>query len=178
VGHEIDVTLADLVADVRALTPSEAAERVVPAADEVRDFLARQRARLASALGARLSAARARLDAVAACRVFRRPLERVQLLARRLDELEGRARRGVGGRLERARADVRALAGRLESLSPLAVLARGYSWTTRADGQLVRAAAEVAVGDRLRTRLAAGEITSRVESAGTARAEGPQEETT
>ncbi len=165
VGHEIDVTLCDLVADVRALTPSEAAERVVPAADEVRDFLHRQQQRLAVALRGRLDAARARLDALAAYRVFRRPLERVQLLAQRLDELQGRSRRATRGRIDLTRADLRALEGRLESLSPLSVLARGYSLTSRlADGKLVRSASEVSVDDRLRTRLAEGEVTSRVES--------------
>jgi exodeoxyribonuclease VII large subunit len=165
VGHEIDVTLSDLVADVRALTPSEAAERVVPAADEVRDYLGRQHGRLAAALGGRLVMARARLDALSAARVFRRPLERVQLLSRRLDELQSRAVRAVSARMELSDAHLRALAGQLESLSPLAVLARGYSLTTRlADGQLVRTAAGVAVGEPLRTRLAEGELTSRVES--------------
>ena len=91
VGHEIDVTLSDLVADVRALTPSEAAERVVPATDELRDFLDRHAQRLANALRNRFANAKARVDGLAACRVFRRPLERVQLLGRRLDELQGRA---------------------------------------------------------------------------------------
>jgi exodeoxyribonuclease VII large subunit len=139
VGHEIDVTLADLVADMRALTPSEAAERVVPAADEVTAFLRRQEQRLAGALRARASAARARLDALAGCRVFRRPLERVQLLERQLDDLDARARRAIARRVETAGSLVAAQAGRLESLSPLAVLGRGYSMTSRAsDGQLVR----------------------------------------
>jgi exodeoxyribonuclease VII large subunit len=165
VGHEIDVTLADLVADVRALTPSEAAERVVPAADEVRDYLRRQEQRLATALRNRVRTVRARLDGVAACRVFRRPLERVQLLARRLDELQGRVTRAAGARIELARADLRMLGGQLESLSPLAVLARGYSLTTRAaDGRLVRSASELAVGDAISTCLADGEVTSRVEA--------------
>ncbi len=166
VGHEIDVTLSDLVADVRALTPSEAAERVVPASDELHDFLRRQHQRLTSAMRGRISAAQTRLDALAACRVFRRPLERVQLLGQRLDELQGRATRAMDRRLEVARAGVQTQAGRLESLSPLGVLARGYSLTTRtADGQIVRSAAQVQSGDELRTRLADGELTSRVEKA-------------
>jgi exodeoxyribonuclease VII large subunit len=179
VGHEIDVTLADLVADVRALTPSEAAERVVPAADEVLEYLNRQHGRLASAMRTRFGTARARLDALAACRVFRRPLERVQLLARRLDELQGRAGRAASGRMDLARANLRVVGGRLESLSPLAVLARGYSLTTRlAGGGLVRSAAELAVGELLRTRLAEGEVTSRVEAVDSNRAAGPREEAT
>ncbi len=164
VGHEIDVTLADLVADVRALTPSEAAERVVPAIEEVRAYLASQEQRLATALVTRMATARARLNALAACRAFRRPLERTQLLSRQLDELQARARRAVDRRLEVARQRAGPARGRLESLSPLAVLGRGYSLTSRVDdGRLVRRANDVRVGDRLRTRLAAGELQSVVE---------------
>jgi exodeoxyribonuclease VII large subunit len=164
VGHEIDVTLADLVADVRALTPSEAAERVAPAADEVTAFLARQQRRLAQALRASAASARARVDALAGCRVFQRPLERVQLLQRQLDELDTRGARAILRRVELAQSLLSEKAGRLESLSPLAVLARGYSLTTRLDdGTLVRSARVVSAGDRLRTRLAEGEVTSRVE---------------
>ena len=164
VGHEIDVTLADLVADVRALTPSEAAERVVPARDEMLAVLGRQEQRLAAALRNRAAAARARLDALAARRVFRRPLEHVQLLERRLDELQARGQRAIERRVEIASGLVGAITGQLESLSPLAVLGRGYSLTTRlADGRLVRAASQVAVGDRLHTRLGQGSVTSRIE---------------
>ncbi len=164
VGHEIDVTLSDLVADVRALTPSEAAERIVPAAEELREFLDRQRLRLATALRGRFHLARARMDNVANCRVFRRPLERVQLLGRRLDELQSRAARAVDRRVEIAKARVQEKASQLESLSPLGVLARGYSLTTRLPGgEIVGVADQVAAGDLLRTRLASGELVSRVE---------------
>jgi exodeoxyribonuclease VII large subunit len=165
VGHEIDITLSDLVADLRALTPSEAAERVVPLADDLLVYLDRQRQRLSMALAGRAAAARTRLDNLAACRVFRRPLERVHLLQRGLDELAARSSRAVNRRLEVARGAVDARAGQLASLSPLAVLGRGYSLTSRlADGRLLRSASEAAVGDALRTRLADGEITSRVEA--------------
>jgi len=164
VGHEIDVTLADLVADVRALTPSEAAERAVPAMDEVLAYLRGQEQRLASALRARASAARARLGAVADRRVFRRPLERMQLLERRLDELDARALRAIRRRSEVARGQISGAAGQLNSLSPLAVLGRGYSLTTLVrDGQLVRSADQLAVGDQLHTRFFAGQAITRVE---------------
>jgi exodeoxyribonuclease VII large subunit len=164
VGHEIDVTLADLVADVRALTPSEAAERVAPAVDEVMDFLKRQEQRLAVALRTRIAAASAQLAAIAAFRVFRRPLETVQLLARRLDECDARACRAIERQVQSARERLRTRAGQLESLSPLAVLARGYSVTTRLDdGQIVRAAEQLSAGQRIHTRFAKGSVNSRVE---------------
>jgi exodeoxyribonuclease VII large subunit len=169
VGHEIDVTLSDLVADVRALTPSEAAERIAPAADEVIAYLARQQHRLAQALRTSAASARARVDALAAWRVFRRPLERVLLLERALDDLATRGGRAIARRCELAKGLLSEKAGRLDSLSPLGVLARGYSLTTRADDdRLVRSASAVSLGDRLRTRLTQGELISRVEEIDTA----------
>ncbi len=163
-GHEIDVTLSDLAADVRALTPSEAAERVAPAAEELLADLRELGRRLSAALRSRAEAARARLDAAARHAAFRRPLQRVFELARRLDELGGRANRAIARRADVARQQAGALAGRLESLSPLAVLGRGYSLTQRTDdGRVVRSATELSVGQEITTRFAHGRAASRVE---------------
>ena len=164
VGHEIDVTLSDLVADVRALTPSEAAELVAPAADELAAGLRQYQRRLLTALRTRVSAARSRLDALARHHVLRRPYERVHELARRLDEAESRLARAVRSRLRTARQQADAAASQLKSLSPLAVLGRGYSLTQRtADARIVRDAAELTPGQQITTRFAAGATTSRVE---------------
>jgi exodeoxyribonuclease VII large subunit len=164
VGHEIDVTLADLVADVRALTPSEAAERVVPSADELQAGLDSLRRRLAVGLRSRLTTARGRLESLAQHRVFRRPFDRVQELSRYLDDCETRSTRAIRQRLRRGREQLVSLASRLESLSPLAVLQRGYSVTQRAsDGQLVREATMLGVGDQIVSRFAQGQATSRIE---------------
>ena len=164
VGHEIDVTLSDLVADVRALTPSEAAERVVPRAEEILAYPDAQKQRLSRALRTRAAGSRARLDALSACRAFRRPLERTQLLSRQLDELQARGRRAVERHVELARRTLDARSGQLDSLSPLAVLARGYSLTTRLDDdRLVRSGDDVSTGDRVRTRLRDAELLCRVE---------------
>jgi exodeoxyribonuclease VII large subunit len=165
VGHEIDVTLADLVADVRALTPSEAAERIAPAAEEIRAALARQRQRLAGALRSRAASARAQLEMLASRRVMRKPFDRVHELAQRLDDCQGRAERAVKRRLAALGRQLAGDAARLESLSPLAVLARGYSVTQR-DGhsEPVRDAAQLQPGDVLLTRFHRGRATSRVES--------------
>lgn len=164
VGHEIDVTLADLVADVRALTPTEAAERIVPSSDEIQALLRSQQERLAHSLRMQAQQARARLDALAHRRIFLRPFDRVQQLTERTHELGERAERAIRLRVSRSRERIASLAGHLEGLSPLSVLSRGYSVTTRADtGELVRDAADVQPGDRITTRLATGQILSRVE---------------
>lgn len=165
VGHEVDVTLADLAADVRALTPSEAAERIVPSVDELRMGLAKIGQRLGSALRTRAATARQRVESLANRRVFRRPFDLVRDRAQRADELSQRLARSARQRAAHARSHLAALTARLESLSPLAVLSRGYSVTVRADtGEVVRDSSSLAPGDLLRTRLEHGQVISRVET--------------
>ncbi len=167
VGHEIDVTLADLAADVRALTPSEAAELVVPSAVDVEAALGTLRTRLAGALRSRAVQARLRLDSLAERRVLRAPYERLHNLARHLDELGGRQERATRQLLSSSRQRMSMLSAQLESLSPLAVLGRGYSLTQRAEtGEPLRNAADLSVGDRIVSRLAKGTLSSRVEELG------------
>jgi len=164
VGHEIDVTLADLAADVRALTPSEAAELVAPASEDLLAELRQIERRLAGSLRSRVESARSRLDALARHTAFRRPYQRAFDLSRRLDELDARALRAVRGLVRLARQQADTAAGRLESLNPLAVLGRGYSLTQRtADGRVIRAASELAPGEQIATRFAQGRSISRVE---------------
>jgi len=164
VGHEIDVTLSDLVADARALTPTEAGQLVAPATHELRLGMRNLRQRLVAALRARAAEARARWSALSENRVFRRPLDAIHDLDRRLDELEARIERATKYRLTSAQERLAKDAGRLEALSPLAVLARGYSLTERADGpELVREASSLTTGDRIRTRFAKGSAVSKVE---------------
>ena len=162
VGHEIDVTLADLVADLRATTPSEAAERVFPAAVELQKRLQSTGQRMAALLQQRVQAARRNLTAVADRPALRRPFDMTQDRARHLDELELRARRAAAQTLATRRATHAATAARLEALSPLGVLARGYSLTTNAAGEPIRDAADVSVGDELTTLVARGKIYSTV----------------
>jgi exodeoxyribonuclease VII large subunit len=165
VGHEIDVTLADLAADVRALTPSEAAERVVPAAEEVSARMLGYRERLLSAARRRLMLARSRLDAQAGQRIFRRPMELVHDRSRRLDELALRETSAIQRLLGDCQGRLAALVGKIDSLSPLAVLQRGYSITQDArSGAVVRSAGDLKVGQTIVTRLVQGQATSKVES--------------
>jgi exodeoxyribonuclease VII large subunit len=140
VGHEIDVTLADLAADKRALTPSEAGEFCVPDCREVAVHLDRLADRLRMA-----------------------GLGRLRDAHDHLHQLSERARQALERNLVDRRHRVARLAASLEALSPLGVLARGYSLTLRADGTtLVRDSQDVIPGELIFTRLAAGQITSRV----------------
>jgi exodeoxyribonuclease VII large subunit len=163
VGHEIDVTLSDLVADVRALTPSEAAERIVPAADELKAGLSKLANRLGGALRSQAASARRYLQSLAARPVLRRPFDFIHDRAQQLDELTDRGRRAIWRRFEQLRRQTASKAAHLESLSPLGVLARGYSVTTRSEtGEVVRDAGSLVAGELLRTRLQQGEVVSRV----------------
>lgn len=164
VGHEIDVTIADLVADRRALTPSEAAELVTPHREELLHGLQATAGRLQTLLRQRLLAAWQRWQNMAERRVFRLPLDRLRELERRLDDAETRLKRAWSQRLERWQQTTSALAGRLETLSPLNVLGRGYSLTWKKSAkELLRDARQVCPGDQLETRLHQGRILSRVE---------------
>lgn len=165
IGHEIDVTLSDLVADCRALTPSEAAERVIPSAVELRQNLDTARRRLVQGIETRLQQARARLLAVRQRPALARPTDRLRDLAARLDQCDLRLMRGVRLGLDRAREVAASRAARLEALSPLGVLARGYAIALEErSGQTVRSHADVVAGDRMVTRLADGMVQSIVES--------------
>jgi exodeoxyribonuclease VII large subunit len=163
VGHEIDVTLADLAADVRALTPSEAAERIVPATEEIGARLRACQQRLWHATQRRVAWLRARLEGLAAQRPFRRPFDLIHDRSRRLDELSLHANRSLHRILQDRQSRFARLAGKIESLSPLAVLARGYTITQdAATHSVVRAATDLRVGQSVVTRFAKGEAVSKV----------------
>jgi exodeoxyribonuclease VII large subunit len=164
VGHEIDVSISDLVADHRALTPSHAITDLTPDCEALRTALGDLNRQLSQRLSRRLDLWRQRVAGFADRPVFRNPLDRIRDLEKRLDDQEQRLRRASQVATERAGNRVAMLAGRLQSLSPLNVLARGYSLTLFNNGQLIRDAGEVEVGDRVTTRLSQGSITSRVES--------------
>lgn len=141
VGHEVDVTIADLVADVRAPTPSAAAETVVPETIVLRNALRSRAAVLVEALRRRT----------------RRGRERALRAATRLDERTARMLRDRRGRLDRA-------AGRLDALSPLGTLRRGYAVPLGADDRVLRRMADFKPGGTFRLRIRDGNIHCRTES--------------
>ncbi len=166
IGHETDVTVADLVADFRAETPSAAVVALTPHRLELLADLDDRTGRLRDAMTGRLALARERLDQFAARPAFRRPLQRVTDLEQRLDDTAARLHRAARQRLTGAAEKLTAVAARLDSLSPLNVLSRGYSLTRTTAGRVVTDPADVSPGDILLTRVAGGEIRSvAVESA-------------
>jgi len=158
VGHETDFTLADFAADVRAPTPSAAAEIATPERSELR---AQVQALAERARGAVEAALAQRRDALAEEeRVLRRlsPAARLEQARQRVDELTQRAMAALWRELSWQRERLLGLAGRLEGISPLATLARGYAIVRRADGQVVRSTGQVHGGDALNVRVSDGEF--------------------
>jgi len=207
VGHETDVTIADFVADLRAPTPSGAAELVVREKLAVIELLADLYTRLKQAIVADVGARRERVEFLQRRRVLTDPARALRDLHRRLDELQGRLRLGLrtgqqqvahrvalatsalrsrnplgriaaarallsqqrgrlaaaaGHHVKTSRARFAEAVGRLESLSPLGVLSRGYSVTRRPAGEVVRSAAQLVVGDPLEVLLHQGALGVRV----------------
>jgi exodeoxyribonuclease VII large subunit len=207
VGHEVDFSLTDLAADVRAATPSEAAELVVPETRARAAVLGRSHTALLRALRARLSRWRGEIDRARArlsdprftiaerqqeldelharmrqnaARSLAQRRAQAELLTRRLyarhpravlanarvelGPLNVRLENAMRRRLSRDGAALSDAAVRLDGLSPLTILGRGYAIATRADGRALRSAAEVAVGDEIAIRLGRGRIATRVQS--------------
>jgi exodeoxyribonuclease VII large subunit len=208
VGHEVDFTIADFAADLRAPTPSAAAELVVREKQTVLATVGDLRLRLERAMTRRLSRERDRAEALATRRVFVDPARPLRDYHRRVDEAAGRLDRAMRAHLreathrvqmgsagldrgspfarlaawrrqldhldtrlhadarrvvDRARHRLGAVAGRLESLSPLAVLSRGYSITRLPSGDVVRSARQVTAGTRVNVLLHEGDLDCRVE---------------
>ncbi|HEY7678340.1 MAG TPA: exodeoxyribonuclease VII large subunit [Candidatus Methylomirabilis sp.] len=157
VGHETDFTIADFVADLRAPTPSAAAELVVARKDELVQRVDDLLDRLASAMTGELEGRAERLRGLERTLAVLSPLERIRRQRERAADLARRVEAGIGRSLERLRARLERAAGVLDSLSPLAILGRGYSICYRLPAMtIVKDAAEVAPGDRVRVRLHRG----------------------
>jgi exodeoxyribonuclease VII large subunit len=208
IGHETDFTIADFVADLRAPTPSAAAELITEAQHRVADRVATQTSRLERAIRFQLLHSRQRMESVPLDRAERRMTATLHRLSQRVDEagfrmevsvtgsirarqrevgelaadvlhheprqMLARARerlsvshirmeRSLERSLRRSSARLDGLSARLRSLSPLAVLERGYALVLGADGGVIRSTAQVAKGDRVRTRLSDGEFASTVD---------------
>jgi len=173
VGHETDVTIADLVADLRAPTPSAAAELAVPDRAELEAALAARRARLKAALRLQVGRARQRLLRLVGAPVLARPRDRVYQARQRVDDLTRRLGLAASRVGERKRARHATLAARLQALSPLAVLGRGYSICRRIeDGRVVMSVEAAAAGDGVGVVVRDGELLCEVRGKGPGLAQG------
>ena len=165
VGHETDVTICDLVADLRAPTPSAAAEMALPDRDALAVGLNDQVRRLVEAILGKIEFGKRRLSKERDALRMLAPTARLAAQRARL-VAAGRALGRLANQLAVSRrAQLGAQAARLDSLSPLAVLGRGYALVRRsADGAIVRRAQDVAVGDSLAVRLAEIDVEATVDS--------------
>lgn len=158
IGHEMDAPLLDLVADVRASTPTDAAKRVVPDVAQERAGVREARRRAWGAVTARLGRERERLDALRSRPVLARPELLVEAHADQVSRLRAGAHGAMVARLSAGEAEVARLAAQVRALSPQAVLDRGYAVVRLGDGTVVRDPAEAPAGTDLRVRVAAGEL--------------------
>ena len=158
VGHEPDVTIADFAADLRASTPSNAAEQAVPDREELRETLGHLSARLEKAMDRSLRLRRERLTRLGGSPYLRSPLRPVQEKRLLLDYQQQRLSRSGERLLGEARQRLGRLAATLDALSPFRVLSRGYSITQKEDGTVLSTIEQAAVGDSLRVRLSDGTL--------------------
>lgn len=164
VGHEPDVTIADFVADLRAATPSNAAELVAPDVSELRDAIRSASVRLDQAIDRSLSQRRAALTELSSRRVMQSPTGFIDQRRLELDSIRLRLDAAATGRLNRERQEFARLAAKLDALSPLKVLGRGYSIALDSEGRAVRESAQLKAGDKLDLRLSRGGAKCLVES--------------
>ena len=163
VGHEPDVTISDFVADVRAATPSNAAELAVPDQEALRQSLDSVSANLAADLSRRLKTARRQLDILRKSPGLQSPMGYLVQRRKTVVLLSTRLQAAQQQRLHRSRQQFVGLTAKLDAMSPLKVLSRGYALAAKADGSLVRSASQVTPGDRLSITLHEGSITATVQ---------------
>jgi exodeoxyribonuclease VII large subunit len=157
VGHETDFTIADFVADLRAPTPSAAAELTTPDRAEVATQVRALQSELVSTVTGDLRDRRVALQSQMRSLAHLSPQARLANLRQRADDLISQATLSVSHHLQLRRVRLIGLVARLDALNPLAVLRRGYA-VVRREGQLVRSVAQVSPGDRLSVRVSDGEF--------------------
>ena len=163
VGHEPDVTISDFVADLRAATPSNAAELAVPDIGEIRDALSGAEIRARQAISRVLKSGKQRLHELAGRRVLQSPKNYIDDKRLLMDRSQDRLCSAMRRRLHTDRERYARLAASLDAMSPLKVLGRGYAIAKREDGMIIKRASEVNPGDRIIVRLKKDELKCTVE---------------
>ena len=162
VGHEVDVTLADLVADVRAATPSQAAEFALPDRHDVAVRVAGLHTALNRALRNLVTARRARMDRTRD-RIGAALLDQLRRSERRLLTVQARLAPALSRAVDTRRSKLARLTAQLHALSPVAVLGRGYSLARAVDGRILRQVADLPAGTAFTLTVADGAVAARVE---------------
>jgi len=160
VGHEIDVTIADFVADLRAPTPSAAAELCVPLKEELHSLVKTQTQRLSVHFRKTLEHTRLHVSHLTSRLID--PRERIRLLREKFVALEGTLSKSFRMRLTLLKKHLQSQMQMLHSLSPLQILSRGFSLTSSETGQILRSISHVKAGQKITTRLGDGEFVSEV----------------
>ena len=163
VGHETDFTIADFAADLRAPTPSAAAELAVPEMDACYEATRLFSERMQRALMARMERLRANVKLFASARAFRLLERRVQNQRQSLDQLRERALRGAGEQVKTSRAELLQLSAKLMALGPNAVLERGYAIVTNDAGKTLTGVSGMHEADSVRIRMRDGTAGARIE---------------
>lgn len=163
VGHEPDVTISDYVADVRASTPSNAAEIAVPDEADMRELLANMSIRQTQAMRKSITRLSTRLDDFKGRRVLRDPMAYVDTKRSELDHVQDRLVAAAEKLCSANRHKFVALASALDAMSPLKVLSRGYAIASDSEGKLVKSVGDVAGGDVLSLSVSDGTIKCTVE---------------
>ena len=162
VGHEPDVTISDFVADLRAATPSNAAELAVPDQDALRQTLDDMQNAMAVAMQTKIKRAGERLGSLAGRPVLKSPLAAFESRRKALELLEKRLISAQSGSLAKQRQRFVAQVSKLDAMSPLKVLTRGYALVAKEDGQLVRSVRDVKPKEPIAVRVSDGTIVASV----------------
>lgn len=162
VGHEPDVTIADYVADLRAATPSNAAELAVPDQDALRQNLDAMSNAMVSSLSRQIKEARRHLQVLSASRALQSPTGYLEQRRQSLELQRNRLIAAQNQNITRAKQRYIAEISKLEAMSPLKVLTRGYSMAQTERGEVVRSVSQVALGERIRIRLSDGSLSATV----------------
>lgn len=162
VGHEPDVTISDFVADLRAATPSNAAELAVPDQDALRQHLDSMIAAMASSLDRQIKSAQKHLDVLSQSPALRSPDGYLQQREKSLELLKNRMISAQNQNITRKNQQYIAAVSKLDAMSPLKVLSRGYAMAQNQNGEVVRSVKQVEIGERISISLNDGKLSATV----------------
>ena len=162
VGHEPDVTISDFVADLRAATPSNAAELAVPDQDALRQTLDSMNAAMAVALNRQLKAARQHLTMLSQSPALKSPTGYLEQRQKSLELLTNRLVSAQSNQINRKHQQYIALTAKLDAMSPLKVLTRGYAMAQTQDGEVLKSVSQVERGERITVSLNDGKLSATV----------------